>query len=305
MMRKRPPFIGITKPYSMLLMGDGKARPYGLYHVGIARADQLCRLLGYSPGSIKLIKARLKDLVDHHYLQEDWTPTRLLREPYHYMLDTKGIEYVREAGIDVSSSVRTSKETGKSYLFVKHALGVVDVVIAAASLTRVAPEYTLVRFIHERDRKGRPLKVRWQGTSIVLVPDAFLEFRQALPDGRDQYMPLFVEHDRGTEQQQHFRRRIRAYITLLKSGIYQEVFRVRSISIAFTTFEGDKRRDQMREWTKAELGTTNEPSTIGMAFCFTSLVPSLDSKQLWLEPCWYTPYGQEQPITLLTGEELS
>lgn len=303
MIRKRPPFVGITKPYSMLLLGDGEAAPYGLYHVGIARADQLCQLLGYSPKSVKLVKARLKDLVDHHYLQEDWTPTRLLREPYHYTLGPKGIEYIREAGIDVSSSVRTGKETGKSYLFVKHALGIVDIVVAAVLFAREVPAYTLARFIPERDLKEHPLKVRWQGTSLAIVPDAFLEFRQTLPDGRDRYMPLFVEHDRGTEQRQHFRRRIRAYITLLRSGAYQEVFGVRSITIAFTTFEGAKRRDQMREWTRAELAVTNEPETVGMTFCFTSQASPLDPKPLWSAPGWYTAYGREQPIALLAGEE--
>lgn len=299
MMRKRPPFVGITKPYSMLLLGDGETVPYGLYHVGMARADQLCQLLGYSPKSITLVKARLKELVDHHYLREDWTPTRLVREPYHYTLDTKGIEYVRQAGIDGASAVRTSKETGTSYLFVKHALGVVDVVIAAAALTRAAPAYSLVRFIPERDLKQQPLKVRWQGASLSLVSDAFLEFRQALPDGHSRYMPLCIEHDGGTEQQQHFRRRIRAYISLLKSESYQEVFGVKSMTIAFTTFEGEKRRDQMREWTRAELAATNESSAIGIAFCFTRLVPPLDAKQLWLAPCWYTAYEADQPIALL------
>lgn len=299
MTRKRPLFVGITKPYSMLLLGDGEAVPYGLYHVGMARADQLCQLLGYSLNSIKLIKARLKDLVDHHYLREDWTPTRLLREPYHYTLDTKGIAYVREAGIDISSSLRPDKETGKSYLFVKHTLGVVDIVVTATVLTRVAPEYAIARFISERDLKVHPLKVRWQGASLALVPDAFLEFRQLFPDGRDRYMPLFVEHDCGTEQRQHFRRRIRAYITLLKSGMYQEVFGVKSITIAFTTFEGEKRQEQMREWTRQELAATSEPMSIGLAFCFTSQAQPLDPKHLWLGPCWYAPYAEHQPLALL------
>ncbi len=222
-----------------------------------------------------------------------------MREPYHYTLDTKGIAYVREAGIGISNSLRTYKETGKSYLFVKHTLGVVDILVAAIGLIRAAPEYAIARFISERDLKAHPLKVRWQGASLALVPDAFLELRQLLPDGRDRYMPLFVEHDRGTEQRQHFRRRIRAYITLLKSGMYQEVFGVKSITIAFTTFEGEKRCEQMREWTRAELAATNEPLSIGMAFCFTSQVQPLDPKHLWLEPCWYVPYEGYRPLALL------
>jgi hypothetical protein len=75
-----------------------------------------------------------------------------------------------------------------------------------------------------------------------------------------------------------------------------------AITIAFTTFEGEKRRERMREWTRQELDVTHEPRTNGLAFCFTSLPRSFDLYHLWLEPCWYTPYEEDQPIALLTGE---
>jgi hypothetical protein len=127
---------------------------------------------------------------------------------------------------------------------------------------------------------------------VKLTPFSSLSAKRRLSNS-------LLEHDRGTEEQDHFRRHIRAYIMLLKSEAYKGWFGVKSITIAFTTFEGEKRREQMREWTRQELAETNEPRAIGMAFCFTSLSQPLDPKHLWLGPCWYTSEEEVQPIPLL------
>jgi hypothetical protein len=103
--------------------------------------------------------------------------------------------------------------------------------------------------------------------------------------------PILLEHDRGTEQQQYFRRRIRAYITLLKSGDYSRLFGAKSVTVAFTTFVGDGRRDQLRAWTRAELG--NDP--VGSLFSFASLTRP-PPPQCWLDACWHSPYDDVQVL---------
>jgi Replication-relaxation len=300
MAKPKPPFDGITPPYDILLRGS-QEMPIGLYQLHLATAEQLCRS-HYKPGCVKKVKARMKELVDHHYVQEGWTPTRRLRSPYHYVLGTAGIAYLREAGLDVPSSFRASKETDKQYLFIRHALEVNDVVIAAALLKRSVPVYYLDSFIHERVLKRKPYKAPWQGEKLLLIPDALLDFRSIQADSSQRRMPILLEHDRGTEEQDHFRRRIRAYIMLLKSEAYKGWFGVKSITIAFTTFEGEKRREQMREWTRQELAETNEPRAIGMTFCFASLTQPLEPRHLWLEPCWLAAYEEIRPIALLAAE---
>ena len=290
--------FGITPVYDILLRGSEQT-PVGLCHLFIATAAQLTHL-HYSDNSVKLIKSRLKILADNGYAQEDWTPTRRLRSPYHYMLGTKGVEYLRDVGLDIPDSFRASKEVGKSYLHIQHALELNDIIIAAALLKQHATYYSLVAFQHERELARNPYHTLWQGHKFGLVPDAFLDFREALPDGRQRRIPVLLEHDRNTEERRQFRRKVRAYITLLKSEAYKERFKVNSITIAFTTFSGEKRRDKLREWTKQEL--EGEPKHLAAYFMFTAQLQPPEPRRLWLEPCWYTSDMEDEPIALLTGE---
>lgn len=293
------PFV-VTPVYDVLLRGTSDM-PIGLYHLHTATAEQLCRL-HYSPGTIKTVKARLLTLSDHGYVQSDNIPTKRFRSPYYYALGEAGIRYLDRIGLDVGESRRASKETNKHALFIQHAIERNDVLIAAALLKRIEPTYSLDSFIHERTLKQKPYKVTWGGEKFSLIPDAFLDFRSVLSDGSQRRMPVLLEHDRGTEEQRHFRHRIRAYIMMLKAEAQKDWFGVKAITIAFTTFEGERRREQMREWTRQELASTNEPRSIGSAFCFTSLHTPFDLYHLWLEACWYTPYEEDQPLALLASE---
>lgn len=292
----------ITPVYDLLLRGS-LTTPVGLYHLHMATAEQLCRL-HYKPGSINKVKARLKDLTDNGFLQADAQPTKKGNGPYYYLLAQQGMRYLEDAGYDTSEAFRASREGNKHALFVEHTLELNDVLIAASLLERIAPNYRLDGFIHERSLKRRPYKAVWrtdaQQQTFTVIPDAFLDFRSLLPDGRQRRMPLLLEHDRGTEEQQHFRRRIRAYIMLLKSAAYQQLFGVRTITVAFTTFAGVARLRQMIEWTRAELATTNEPKALGMTFSFTTLDRPLEPQQIWLSSRWFTPYDNS-PVSLLSA----
>jgi Replication-relaxation len=210
---------------------------------------------------------------------------------------------LESVGIDVPMGFRESKEADKHYLFIAHSLELNDVLIAAALLNRTDPHYILASFIHERALKRSPYRVTWKENSrtetFSLIPDAFLDFRMALTNGQQRCMPIVLEHDRGTEGQQHFRRRIRAYLMLLKSGAYQQLFGVKVLAIAFTTFCEGSRLKQMRAWARAELAAASAPKEIAAMFLFTTLNKPLEPRQLWLEPYWYTLYSDEEAITLL------
>jgi hypothetical protein len=118
-----------------------------------------------------------------------------------------------------------------------------------------------------------------------------------LPEGLRR-VPVVIEHDRGTEEQKYFRRRIRAYILWLRSEGFKKMFQTKSITIAFTTSAGVERLKKMREWTVREL--EDEPRSLMNAFYFTNLDKPLDPRHVWLEPCWYLPYEEgKQPIALL------
>lgn len=282
----------MTPPYDVLLHGS-QEMPVGLYHLQIATAEQLTRL-HYSPGSVKAIKARLKVLTEQGYTQVDSIPVRQLRSPYFYTLGAKGFQYLKDAGFDTDEAWRAVKEVGKHALFIEHTLELNDVLISAALLQRVS-SFRLDHFEHERALKRRPYHASWQTErgrqTATVIPDAFLDFRY---EGRR--MPVLLEHDRGTEEQFYFRRRIRAYIMLIRTEAYKELFGAKAITVAFTTFVGEHRLEQMRAWARAELAS--EASTIGTAFCFANLTPPLDPSAVWLAPIWYSAYDTNRTSLL-------
>jgi hypothetical protein len=57
----------------------------------------------------------------------------------------------------------------------------------------------------------------------------------------------------------------------------------------------------MREWTRKELAVTNEQKLADI-FLFTSLpekMEEIEPKQLFLDPVWYVPSDDENPVSLL------
>src|SRR5581483_6384142 len=150
----------ITPVYDLLLRGT-PAMPVGLYHLQLATAEQLCRL-HYSPGSITTVKARLKNLADHGFIQADAIPTKFFRSPYYYVLGQKGMHYLEAVGCDTSESFRASREGNKHALFIEHTLELNDVLISAALLNRAASSYRLDSFIHERSLKRKLYKATWK-----------------------------------------------------------------------------------------------------------------------------------------------
>jgi Replication-relaxation len=301
------PSFRITPPYDRLLRGSSQV-PVGIYQLQLTTADQLCRL-HYKPGTLNTVKARLKQLVDRGYIQNygyikaDTIPLHAFRPSLYYTLTPKGRRYLRSIGLDTNAAPRPSDRYTHS-LFIEHSLQLNDVIIAAALLPKRHPDagYYLADFIPEQVLKRRPYTGLQHGRrAFTIIPDAVFDFRRPLPNGRHLYTPVLLEHDRGTEQQAYFRERIRAYITFLTSGTYQELFNTSAVNIAFTTFEGERRREQMRAWTLRELKATNESPDIGLAFSFASLQRPPTARAVWLDPCWLPPYDDQAPHPLLAA----
>lgn len=294
------PSFPITPPYDLLLRGSRQI-PVGMYHLQLTTADQLCRL-HYQPGTLNTVKARLKQLVDQRYIQADVVPKRHIgAPPYFYSLTPKGLRYLKSIGMD-TSEVHRPRDRLKHALFIEHVLDLNDVIIAAALLAKSHADYHLASFTHEQVLKRRPYTGLQHGRkAFTIIPDAVFDFRRALPNGRHNYTPVLLEHDRGTEQQQYFRKRIRAYITFLTSGAYHDAFNTSAVNIAFTTFEGERRRDQMRAWTLRELKATNESPDIGLAFSFAALQRPPTARAVWLDPCWLSPYNDQTYHPLLAA----
>lgn len=263
----------ITPVEDRLLRGD-KITPLGLYHLHLATCKQLTRL-HYGSKVEKYVQKRLKALCEAGYVQSSVIPSTERSSPFYYRLTQKGMDYLGRSGLDTA---RVSSEGKGDYLFVTHTLELNDLLISAVLLKRLNPQCWLEGIQHERSLKRTPYKAG----KITLIPDAFFSYCVRSEQGTFR-LPLILEHDRGTEEQQHFQRRIKAYSHFLAHEGYRAMFGVNTITIAFTTFEGQQRLDQMRRWTKAALG--HEP--VGHLFYFAALDRAVDPRTTWLEPCWF------------------
>lgn len=281
--------MSIAPVHDRLLRGDDQV-PLGIAQLHLVTADQLTRL-HYSPGSIKYVKKHLKAMTGNGLIVSDALPTKQRSSPFYYALGAKGAEYLNRAGMEVKA-YRGSKAEDDSP-FVRHTLEVNDLLISAMLLGKVNPAYWLDDYRHEHDLKRKPYMLGRR----PLIPDGFLNFQTRTPGGVMQ-MPIALEHDRGTEFQQDFRQKIRRYVTFLHKRGQAELFGVGAITIAFTTFKGDARLEQMRRWTKAELSYTSEPETIWRAFYLAALDKPPEPCQVWLEVKWYTAFD-DTPVALL------
>jgi hypothetical protein len=288
----------IVTPVHDLLLHD-------LHTLQRATAEQLTRL-NYKMGMINTVKARLKDLADNKYVLPLSHPS--IRLPYMYALDRKGLNYLQAQGVDVREYFRPfqEKDSAKNFLFREHILAISDILIHALLFVKSEPSYRINTLLHERVFKNNPIKATYTRSgreeTKTIVPDAYLEFVYTGQNGKEETIPVLVELDRGTEDQKFFRRRIRAYIVFLRSRAFETLFEVKNITVAFATTTDHNRVNKMREWARLELAVTNEPKWLSGLFLFTTLpenMGDIEPRQLFLDPVWYVPSDDENPVSLL------
>jgi Replication-relaxation len=270
----------------------------------LATAEQLCRL-NYRRGMLTTVQTRLKDLVDHGYCLVLSQPTIRGRAAYVYTLARKGLNHLAAQGIEVPDYFRPSEEREReaNFLFLSHSLALTDVLVAADLFLKAEPAYTIQTLLHERTLKRTPFHTSFARNGkterFTLIPDAYMEFWHRTNEGREEPIPVYVEVDRGTEDQKFFRKRIRSYSVFVTSQAYRSVANLPAITIAFATTKGEKRVAQMREWTRRELAATSEPKWLADLFLFTHLPEEIEPRHLFLAPVWYVPSDDSHPVSLL------
>ncbi len=136
--------------------------------------------------------------------------------------------------------------------------------------------------------------------TFTLIPDAFLQFVKQKKKGKDKNLPRLLELDRNTTEQKHFRRNLRARIEFIKEEGYKKLLGTPTITFAYANSEGGvKRREELRAWARKELADTSEQRWLSDLFLFCDLPHVLEPKQLFLAPCWYTPFADDKPLSLL------
>ena len=295
----------ITPVYDLLLRGSREA-PMGIYHLRLATAEQLTRL-HYKAGMLTTVKARLKDLADRGYLEIGLLHIEHQQKPpaksymtykYYYALGTRGLQYLRGIGVDVSEKAGGKDEIGRHWANVTHTYEIADMLIAAQTLGATSP-IRLYGFVQEQELWRKPYEAKMSsGHVIKIVPDGYLDFGFPLENGRRRRIPVLLEHDRDREGRKKFTGKIRGYVDFFLSGAYEQTFQTKAGRVAFSTFEGADRVEEMRQWTREVLQATNAPPEIAAAFYFATLPKPPTAAQAWLEPAWYRLEGDSRQALL-------
>jgi hypothetical protein len=72
--------------------------------------------------------------------------------------------------------------------------------------------------------------------------------------------------------------------------------------VAFATTKDHHRIKQMREWAAKEFASITELGWLANLFLFTALPENMgyiEPRQLFLDPVWYMPSDDENPVSLL------
>jgi hypothetical protein len=281
-----------------------------IYHYHLLTPEHITRRY-YSPGSLTFVKARLKVLVDHGYLEANAQPTTRGRSPFYYTLAGAGIKYLKEAGLEVNTYYRPSRKV--EYLpFLLHTFAVNDILIAAELLTQANPEVTLADMQHELALKQDPCKVPVVRSGkesspttryVTIVPDGWLDFRYDRgKEAQERRMCIWLEVDRGTVGMKDFKEKAAAILAYYRSGAYHQRFGTSSLRVAFATTDGTARVRQMRAWLRDVITRQPERASMSERFVCTALPAEIDPQALFLTPVWYVPFDETPPVSLLITE---
>lgn len=259
-----------------------------------SNAQQLLRLLGYSPTSLTYIQTRLKRLADAGYLERLYLPrpSRAGSAPLLYRLTRKSIPVLHAQGLTLPYRLRPSESCSHGYLHLSHTLEVNDVLIAATILARETPRLELVRLMHERELQTEPATVSVAGETQQVAPDGFLDFRH----GTGQFC-LLLELDRGSHGQVSWKRKVRGLVGLA-DGSYEERYKTTSLTFMVLVTAGRERAELLTRWTAEELRQLGRQE-LGELFCCAALDPATSApRRLFLDPIWSRPFQADQSALL-------
>ncbi len=190
-----------------------------------------------------------------------------------------------------------------------HNLELNDIIISARLLEKAEPRVYLFDFEHDLVLKRQPLEAleKTTGKVMTVVPDALFDFRVPREGKKEARVFVCLEHDRGNNNNEKIRRKIRDYLTCLEQGTIEKRFGAQQFTVVFTTSDGERRVEKLRMLARLELGEgVPEGSTKNQMFKFVSVPPlmersPIEPKRLFCEGAlWLSPYGEkEKPGRLL------
>ncbi|KFF96130.1 hypothetical protein IQ62_38165 [Streptomyces scabiei] len=252
----------------------------------------------------RYVQRRLKRLAEAGYLlrlRELPTP-RVGSAPHVFTLADRGRRFLSGQGVKLTSSYyRPSEERAKARdnPFMEHTLAAVDVLVAAERLCR-GFQVSMPRLLTERQLKRSHVRVQPAGRPdaprTTVIPDAWFQ----LTTPGDDPVSIALELDRGTEGQQHWRRKVAA-LTAWAEGPYREAFETDNLTVAVVV-PTVARREQLSEWTAQELAGIDR-GELADIFLLTEASPvNTDPFEFFFSLLWY-PAGQAYAVSLLDAPQ--
>ncbi len=211
-----------------------------------ATADHIQKLcFDGKPSARSWCQERLQILYHHGYVARIPKPT-LGRPQAVYCLDKLGRDFLATMHESPKTALLWDKyDHGRSALFLDHAIALNDVRIniaqAAAknghSLSQWLPERVL------KQRLGKEVIKDLKGEGkLKLVPDGWGQI--LLANGKR--FSFCVELDRGTQWSEQYKRKVRAYLAMWESGLYEKHYNTRSLTVLTVVTTGDTEQDANR-----------------------------------------------------------
>jgi hypothetical protein len=249
--------------------------------------DQVTRLF-FAPTSRNYAGEYLRRLTKETYIERFGLPAARPGNPQLvHALSVKGIRLLSDLGMELYSIPRAPQ--APSFQHINHTLGVNDVLIAAATITKAHPAITLAEMRPEWMFKHTPLIAE----QVQVVPDGWLDFRLPVAGKRVQF-PLLLELDRGSEDQVQLRRKCKNLLTAVLSPGYASLFGTPQVTIAFACTTGEKRAVMVKQWIEKELTEHHLTQEADLFFIADISRWKNDPAMLFLDPIWMCPFRQDR-----------
>jgi protein involved in plasmid replication-relaxation len=259
---------------------------------------QLMRLEGYAESSLTYGQEHIKPLVSEKYVFP--LVGRAVNVPWVYTLTNKGREYAALLGKPTAKRFRPSEETSKGAnpYFIRHALLISDILIAARLLTKTEPRIILTRQYTERELR-RKINVALpdpanRSHTISLEPDGSVRF---LINAIWQAFFHIEVYRNLPPAEWRFKQKVQGYVASVKTGQHAALFHTTSLNIAVFA-QTPAMAATLREWTEESLHQQPEE---GGRFFFSSLdVAAATPEEIFLSLGWEQAFSTDKtPLLVL------
>jgi hypothetical protein len=292
----------MTRAYAPTLPDRKVLAHIGRYHY--LTAEQLLRLLGYSPRSRTYVSEILNRLTKEGILhrsfvaQPDENGEARQRNIGVWSATALGRTYLRDLGITPPFNKHGPSRTP---LYYDHILPVNDALIACELFAKDNPDVELAQMVHEREIKRAidRVEVILGGKRFAqpVAPDGWTDFRI-----NGEQHPIWWEVDRDTEHIRDWMHKIAGIVEYYAKGLYQERFGTDLLTVAVVSVPRTGRKPidrmwQLVNWTEQVLEHQGKKDWADV-FRFTSLNPAqVPPDTFFSMHYWYRPFDiSSQPL---------